>query len=239
MWNFNGFGRLKAQNLRQTGCELFNKILERNDLICFSETWRDPIDRSLLKLNDHFSEFHVPGCKNHLGGRPSGGLPLLVRKSIFRCVSIVFSDSYHIWCKIIKTRFGWDHDLFICFIYIPPSSSTLMRTGRALSFETLQSECAQYERNGWVLLCGDFNARTNDVNDYSENDELDDYLPIDVNYLPDQQLDKRLTKDFYPINANGTAFTEFCKSSGYRIMNGRVTKIIPANSPALLLGVIV
>ena len=143
---------------------------------------------------------------------------------MFKCVSIVFSDSYHIWCKIIKTRFGWDHDLFICFIYIPPISSTLMRTGRALSFETLQSECAHYERNGLVLLCGDFNARTNDVNDYIENDELDDYLPIDVNYLPDQQLEKRLTKDFYPINANGTAFTEFCKSSGYRIMNGWADK---------------
>ena len=47
---------------------------------------------------------------------------------------------------------------------------------------------------------------------------------IDVNYLPDQQLDKRLTKDFYPINANGTAFTECVKSPGYHIMNGRVDK---------------
>ena len=67
-------------------------------------------------------------------------------------------------------------------------------------------------------------ARTNDVNDYIEHDELDDYLPIDDNYLPDQQIDKRLTKDTYPINVNRTAFIDFCKSSGYRIMNGRVDK---------------
>ena len=73
-------------------------------------------------------------------------------------------------------------------------------------------------------MCGDFNARTNDVNDYIENDDLDDYLPIDDNYLPDQQIDKRLTKDKYPTNANGAAFIDFCKSSGYRIMNGRVDK---------------
>ena len=72
---------------------------------------------SLFKLNDHFSEFHVPGCKNHLGGRPSGGLSLLVRKSISKCVSIVFSDSYHIWCKLNKNEFGWDRDLsFVSFI---------------------------------------------------------------------------------------------------------------------------
>ena len=98
----------------------------------------------------------------------------------------------------------------------------MVRTGQALSFEALQSECAYYERHGWALLCGDFNARTNDVDDFIDNDTLDDYLPIDDNYLPDQHLDKRLSKDTYPLNANGTAFIEFCKASGYRIMNGRV-----------------
>ena len=56
-----------------------------------------------------------------------------------------------------------------------------MKTGQALSFESLQSECAQYERKGWVLPCGDFNARTNDVNDFIVNDEVDDYLPMDDN----------------------------------------------------------
>ena len=190
----------------------------------FWKLGRYPIDLSCFTLNDHFSEYHEPGCKNHLGGRPSGGLSLLVRNSISKYVSIAFSDSYHFWCKINKSGFGWEHDLFICFIYIPQSSSTLLRTGQSLSFETLQSECATYERKGWVLLCSDFNARMNDINDYIENDELDDCLPIDDNYFPDQHLDKRLTKDNSPSNATGAAFIEFCKSSGSRIMNGRVDK---------------
>ena len=142
-------------------------------------------------------------------------MSLLVRKSVSKFVSIVFSDSYHFWCKINKNGFGWEQDLFISFIYIPTSSSALLRRGQALSFETLQSECAHYERKGWALLCGDFNARTNDINDFIENDELDEHLPIDDNYLVDQHLDKRLNKDTYPINANRTAFIEFCKASGY------------------------
>ena len=112
----------------------------------------------------------------------------------------------------------------ICFIYIPPSSSTLLRTGQTLQFETLQSECAFYERNGWILLCSNFNARTNDVNDLVENDELDDYLPIDDTYLPDHQLDKRFARETSHSSANGTVFIEVCKVSGYRIMNGRVDK---------------
>ena len=90
----------------------------------------------------------LPGFKNHLGGGPSRGLSLLVRKSIHKHVSVVFSDSYHIWCKLDKNSFAWKQDLFVCFIYFPPSSSILLRTGQAFQFETLQSECAGYERRG-------------------------------------------------------------------------------------------
>ena len=64
----------------------------------------------------------------------------------------------------------------------------------------------------------------NDVNDFVEHDEVDDYLPLDDNYLPDQHLDKRLSKDTFPINANGPAFIDFWKAAGYQIMNGWVDK---------------
>ena len=40
-----------------------------------------------------------------------------------------------------------------------------------------------------------FNARTNETNDFIENYELDDYMPINDNYLLDQHLDKRLKLD--------------------------------------------
>ena len=82
VWTFNGFGSSKAKIIKQTGCKLFNNWFDCNDLICFLDTWRDPINLSCFNLNDHFSEYHEPGCKNHLGGRPSGDLSLLVRKSI-------------------------------------------------------------------------------------------------------------------------------------------------------------
>ena len=64
----------------------------------------------------------------------------------------------------------------------------------------------------------------NDVNDFAKNDKVDDYLPVDNKCLPDQQLDKRPSKDTFPSNANRTAFIEFCMAAGYRIMNGRVDK---------------
>ncbi len=78
-------------------------------------------------------------------------------------------------------------------------------------------------------MCGDFNARTGDVNDFVENDELDEYLPVNVNYIPDNHLVRRINKDSSTLNANGSALIEFCKSSGYRILNGRLNKNITSN----------
>ena len=229
IWNFNGFRSSKAQLIKQTDCDVFRSILSRNDLLCFSETWREPKDHSLFEFNKDFVEFHQPGYRNHLVGRPSGGMSLLVRKSVVRSVTVIFSDSYHYWCKIDKKAFGWNLDLFICFLYIPPSTSTLFRSGQSLSFDSLQAECAIYERNGWVLLCGDFNARTSVVHDFIENDELDEFLPVDVNYQPDYHLETRINKDASPVNTNGTALIDFCKSSGYRILNGRLFKESSSN----------
>ncbi len=73
IWNRNGFTSSKAQLIKKTGCLFFKNILRNNDLICFSETWRDSKDESSFDFNDHFEEFHQPGFNNHIGGRPSGG----------------------------------------------------------------------------------------------------------------------------------------------------------------------
>ncbi len=68
VWNFNGFRSSKAQLIKQSGNDFFNNILlKKNDLICFSETWREQKDNSLLDLDRNFTEFHESGLKNHLG----------------------------------------------------------------------------------------------------------------------------------------------------------------------------
>ncbi len=151
-------------------------------------------------------------------------MSLLVRKSLAKHVSIIQSDSYHFWCKVDKEVINSTKDLYIAFLYIVPSSSNITKAGMSLNFETLQAECAIFENKGATLLLGDFNSRTNDVIEYIENDELDDYLPTDDQYIPDIALDKRITADKSPLNTNGSAMIEFCKSTGYRILNGRVDK---------------
>ena len=71
----------------KVGSEKDSKIQRFNDSVCFSETWRDPVDTLLFNLNNQFSEFHEPGYKNHLGGRPSGG--------VSPCSQISFKICFH------------------------------------------------------------------------------------------------------------------------------------------------
>ena len=223
VWNFNGLKSSKVQKIKDSNFDLVRKICDRNDLICFSETWRGLNDNYMLDLDNSFIEFHETGSRNFRGGRPSGGMSLLIRSSVAKSCSVVQSDSYHIWCKVDKEAYGWASNLFICFLYIPPSTSNWFQSGRSLTFDSLQHECALYEKKGWILLFGDTNARTGDVNDFIENDEIDDFLPIDDNYQPDTTLDKRIN-DTSVVNTNGTSFIEFCKSTGFRILNGRIDK---------------
>ncbi len=51
-----------------------------------------------------------------------------------------------------------------------------------------------------------------------------DYLPVDEQYAPDLVLEKRVNADSSPLNTNGSSMIEFCKSTGFRILNGRIDK---------------
>ena len=49
----------------------------------------------------------------------------------------------------------------------------------------------------WGYLC---NAITGNVNDFIENDEVDDFLPVDYNDQPDTTRDKRISDDAFVVN---------------------------------------
>ncbi len=72
IWNFNGLRSSKVQHIKDTNDNVFNNILSSNDLICFSETWRNPSEDFSLRWDDDFIEFHESGARIYRGGRSSG-----------------------------------------------------------------------------------------------------------------------------------------------------------------------
>ena len=63
IWNFNGLGYSKAQRIKDTKDHILYKVLNGNDLICFSETWRDSCDDFPFGWDHNFVELHESGVR--------------------------------------------------------------------------------------------------------------------------------------------------------------------------------
>ena len=91
----------------------------------------------------------------------------------------------------------------------------------------LPNDLAQLEEifgdNFMTVIAGDFNARTGKVPDFIDIDECR-YVPVDENYISDEKIAPRVSQDLKPANESGHALIDFCKSTGYRILNGRLGK---------------
>ena len=74
------------------------------------------------------------------------------------------------------------------------------------------------------MILGDFNSRIDESKDFIESDDIDDYLPLNEDYTPDSiNLPKRTTQDIgSKVKGHGAALLDFCKSTGFRIGNGRL-----------------
>jgi hypothetical protein len=59
-------------------------------------------------------------------------------------------------------------------IFIKPYST---KEESELIFTKLQSEILKFKEKCELLICGDFNARTSGLNDYIQNDDINDNIP--------------------------------------------------------------
>ena len=129
------------------------------------------------------------------------------------------------WLKLSKTVFPFEKNVYLCFIYIPPSNSTYtIRTGCDKQlFEKLEQDIEKLSALGNVLLMGDFNAHINkyDLEFISNelNDNLDDFLP--PNCTADAIHKHRNTAIPQTTNSYGKSVIELCIAAQLRILNGR------------------
>ena len=94
--------------------------------------------------------------------RHSGGIIVYYKKTISRGVTYVNYGSKsenRLWLKLDKSFFDFEHDLYLCAVYIPPVTS--------VHYDNI------FANQGKVLLIGDFNSRTGQSPDYILNDSTD------------------------------------------------------------------
>ena len=50
--------------------------------------------------------------------------------------------------------------MFICFVYVPPSSSSFHKTSEFDIFEKIEEDISKFSQIGNIIIAGDINAKT-------------------------------------------------------------------------------
>lgn len=115
----------------------FMKDLEDIDVIILQETWcRGDVFTS---CPSGYREIILPSVKltSVTQGRDSGGMIIWIKSEL--AIELVKRDQYHLWLKIQKGIISASQPVFLCAIYIPPSS---LRISKRKPFKTLNKKSA-------------------------------------------------------------------------------------------------
>jgi exonuclease III len=157
---------------------------------------------------------------------PSGGIGVYINKSISAGITTSSQNECIVWLTLKAKFFKLATDRIIGCVYFSPIDSTYIHntTARTDYFNILNEELSNkidYD----IFLCGDFNARTGQNDDnietYLGNENESNTLDSHISSLSERNISLRNSKD-HGINEYGRNLISLCKTSGLRIMNGRI-----------------
>ncbi|CAG2187344.1 unnamed protein product [Mytilus edulis] len=220
-WNVNGlFKRISGNRVCKLDDANICHIMTA-DIIGLSETH---IPANEILNYDGYKCF--VNCRSSDSNKVRGGLATFFKKEILSGVKLMDKTMDDImWFKLDKTFFSFDRNVFLCFLYIPPSNSsyTLRTNFDKQIFEKLEADIAKYSILGDIILMGDLNAHINckelDFITNEVDDSLDNFLP--TNYVADNVCKVRNTQVHQKTNNYGKLILDLCTESQLRILNGR------------------
>ena len=128
------------------------------------------------------------------------------------------------WIKL-KMIFGLQKDIYIANIYIVPKVSVHLKHD---PFMMLHNEISSLPED--CLCCGDYNARTNTLPDFTDPADGSEGLLDDIKLkLPPKIFTAyggipppRISQDKVRPNSHGISLLELCKLCGISILNARI-----------------
>ena len=228
-WNIHGINDDKI-------CDsLFNKYLDKYDIIFLQETWL----QSDLSI-DGFYTFSSIRHKTHKKGRAASGISLITKEKNRKGIKILQSTEFFIAVKLAAKFFKLDNDTIIFNVYyltakffklendsiifnvyLPPEGSTIYEATNYNVFEQLHDIINKYQEYD-PIICGDFNARTGVENDYFLNDNLHKYMNSNYSHFDNSAYLKRNNSDNC-TNKFGKSLLNLCRELQLKIVNGRYT----------------
>ena len=103
--------------------------------------------------------FIISAKKTQKKGRCSGGILMYTKPKIRKHIKFVKGNYSTLRIRIASATLGLNikKPVFCCFRYIKPY---IKPDVSEYAFNKLENEVADFRKEGKVLLCGDFNART-------------------------------------------------------------------------------
>jgi len=167
-WNVHGLGS-KLDDLD------FLSHVNNFDFISLIETWSS--DKTKINI-PNYSYFHLHREKNKRARRYSGGVIFFFKDQYKHYVKQLPSKSTDVlWVRVDRKLLGLSKDLFICSVYISPSTSKTHKFAENHVIEILEEEISKYNTEGFILLGGDFNSRLGNLNDFVEDDTFHENIP--------------------------------------------------------------
>ena len=194
----------------------FIYYIQSHDFICLTETFVPTKFESDL-FND-FLIFTSKASKLSHHGRHSGGVIVLIKKTLSPFVKqITVSIEHTIVVKLDKTYFGTAKDVMCICSYIHPQDSKYWGNKQdGYGLELLESCYLQLQEmfdDFYVLIMGDFNARTADGNYCYVDSDFSASLVYTDSDFPRKSLDKC-------SNTFGEQLLELCSMFDSVILNG-------------------
>ena len=152
----------------------FSAYVEKHDIVCLTETFITELD---IDPTNNIDTTLIQGytiCHKHRNSRKaSGGLSICIKNSIKPYISIVQNDNEDsIWCKISTELTTLDQCMYLACVYISPEGSPY---SNAECFNVLEHEIVSFnQKSDYVIVVGDFNAKTSIKPDFLYHDVNDD-----------------------------------------------------------------
>ena len=191
------------------------------DVICFLETFADRSDQYKLEGYDCFASLRKRGVGAR---RNSGGLLVLIKKSISACFKQLHSSLKDIlWFRVSGLLLG--DDVILGIGYCSPINSRAIENN---SFFFALEENLYYHLNMYpndkIIIVGDFNSRTGNLQDCITSDSEDSTtLLCEAGaefFQQNANIPARVNSD-KEINAYGRVLLSLCNEFGLCLCNGR------------------
>ena len=208
-WNVEGlYEKLHLQDL----CEFIASF----DIIGLGETFTLKNFDFSIKFPNHFA-LHCPATKYSKYGRPSGGLVILIKKTLEKYIKIVDTNISHVLAlKINKKLMKTNKDVLLIMMYNHPRESIFYKNKEYYStLEQVDQFIANYTEQGQefdLILGGDLNARIADWA-YTDDQDLDPESDDSATTYERESQDQ-------VINIPGRTLIEFCTTFGLTTLTG-------------------